>query len=308
MTTTEDRPVIAPELADLLLAAELVVTSQHASAAMLQRKLRTGWDDTCAILDDLAEAGVVSGGGPGDRTVLVAPDDLAEVLARIADASQDDLADPPASQPLVSLVKPGVDLACRPDDDLELRPRADLAWPGVDQLDARPLLVTRVRQATARGLVTVVDQPVVARGLAVTRQAPRAGARLVIWTPRGAVRGVVASREWLFATRSAAMVGRLADSDHPEWHKAAHELKELHERLATRRWVVGAGAGVAVLAGLAWWASSVFAGLLAVIVAVGVLALARPVCREPKELAVCARWWRSGWAGWRGTSGPTWRD
>lgn len=299
MTTTEDRPVIAPELADLLLAAELVVTSQHASAAMLQRKLRTGWDDTCAILDDLAEAGVVSGGGPGDRTVLVAPDDLAEVLARIADASQDDLADPPASQPLVSLVKPGVDLACRPDDDLELRPRADLAWPGVDQLDARPLLVTRVRQATARGLVTVVDQPVVARGLAVTRQAPRAGARLVIWTPRGAVRGVVASREWLFATRSAAMVGRLADSDHPEWHKAAHELKELHERLATRRWVVGAGAGVAVLAGLAWWASSVFAGLLAVIVAVGVLALARPVCREPKELAVCALVALGlGWLAW----------
>lgn len=184
--------------------------------------------------------------------------------------------------------------------DLVKRPPVDLAWPDDDeQLDDRPLLVTRVRQATARGLVTVADQPAVIRARAVTRQAPRAGVRLVIWTPRGAKRGVEWSREWLFGTRSAAMVARLADTDHPDWHKAAAELGKLHARLATRRWVVGCVAGAALLAVLAWQAPRVFAGLLAVAVAVGALALARPVCRDPKELAGCVIVALGlGWVAW----------
>lgn len=291
MTTTEDRPVVDLDAASLAVIVEAVVAAGYGSQKLVQRKLRLAWAECPDVLDELAGLGVL--GEPdaeGTWSTLVDAAGAAAILARLADPGEPD-DEPVPGEPLVSLVKPATTLAVRPDDDLEVRPPGDLVWPEhhVDPASRQvQVLVTRARQAAARGLVTVVDQPVVVRGVAVTRQAPRAGVRLVAWTPRGAVRGAALSREWLFATRSQAMVGRLADQDHPDWHKSAAELAKLHERLATRRLVVGAGAGVAVLAALAWWAPPVFAGLLAVVVGAGVLALARPVCREPKELAVCA--------------------
>lgn len=279
MTTTEDRPVVDLDAASLAVIVEAVVAAGYGSQKLVQRKLRLAWSACPDVLDELAGLGILGQSDvEGTWPTLVDAEQAGVILARLAEPVRAELAVEPVDGPGVDLVKhpadpgggnddePGVDLAVRPDNDL----------------------VTRVRQATARGLVTVADQPVVQRGVAVSRQAPKAGVRLVIWTPRGAVRGVALGREWLFATRSAAMVGRLADQDHPDWHKSADQLGKLHDRLATRRLAVGAAAGVAVLVALAWWAPQVFAGVLAAVVGAGVLALARPVCRAPKELAVCA--------------------
>lgn len=197
-----------------------------------------------------------------------------------------------------------VDLAKHnPDDasddetgaELELRPLGEVEqWTPTVQT-----LVVRARQAAARSMVTVVDTPAVARSLAVTRQAPRAGARLVVWSPRGARRAVGLARDWLFATHAAAHVARLADADHPEWAKASGQLDNTVARLATRRWVVGVAVALAVLAALAWWAPGAFAGLLGIAALAGVGALAYPVCRTPGQVAACAAVALGlGWVAW----------
>jgi len=197
-----------------------------------------------------------------------------------------------------------VDLAKHnPDDasddetgaELELRPLGEVEqWTPTVQT-----LVVRARQAAARSMVTVVDTPAVARSLAVTRQAPKAGARLVVWSPRGARRAVGLARDWLFATHAAAHVARLADADHPEWAKASGQLDNTVARLATRRWVVGVAVALAVLAALAWWAPGAFAGLLGIAALAGVGALAYPVCRTPGQVAACAAVALGlGWVAW----------
>ena len=78
-------PVATGEDLELLLAAaELVITSQFASTAMLQRKLRIGFAKATRIAELLEEHGVLGRAlGPKGKEVLVDPDGLPEVLAQL---------------------------------------------------------------------------------------------------------------------------------------------------------------------------------------------------------------------------------
>lgn len=72
------------DLALLVEAAGLVVESQFASGAMLQRKLRVGFVTAGRLLIELARFGVITApGGTGSREVITRPDQLAAVQQRI---------------------------------------------------------------------------------------------------------------------------------------------------------------------------------------------------------------------------------
>lgn len=78
-------PAIDPEL--LVTAAELVISTQFGSTSMLQRKLRTGYALSCALMDALESLGVVGPGmGHQARDARVKPDALDAVTARIRGA------------------------------------------------------------------------------------------------------------------------------------------------------------------------------------------------------------------------------
>jgi S-DNA-T family DNA segregation ATPase FtsK/SpoIIIE len=282
-------------------AAQMVIVAGHASPAMLSRKMRLGDGLVCDLLAELEDLDVV---GPEkadrSRVVLADPGHLDEVLARIADlaggASEGGDEDDPGIDgvaPPVSLVKPdhhtnagddagashdeddwyddepGGELVLRPDDDLMPYQRLHLV-PAGRQVQT---LVVRARQATARATVLVVDQPAVAKGLAITRQAPRAGGRLLIWTPRGASRAAAMVASWVTDSRSSALLEKHAEAGEGEAYARVADAR-LKANLAGRRATVATVASVVVLLGLAWWAPTVFAGALASLAFAAGLALA----------------------------------
>ena len=298
-----------PEM--LAVAAELVITSQVGSRSMLQRKLRVGYAVITQIMADLETLGVVGPEEGGKaRDVLPDPEDLPGVLEAIARRHQESLEEAPEEVPevtgevalevldddqdeaenlasearlegaledqpdaeLVSLVKPGAALVIRPDDDLEVRPAGALVWPGDDlEVDTRPTLVVRARQATARAGVVIADKPAVAKSVAVGRQLPHVSLHLIIYSPRGLARAVALWRAWLVDQETLDLLAHHADNkegaDYEKVMKARGE-----KNLASRRWLSAITVGVLALLGMAWWARHAFAGVLGIAVFVALVA------------------------------------
>ncbi|MFD5899658.1 DNA translocase FtsK [Streptomyces sp. NPDC060366] len=86
MTEIDERPATNGQARNKVIdAAELVVSTQFGSTSMLQRKMRVGFAEACALMDRLHDLDIV---GPSDgskaRKVLVKTWDLPDFLERLA--------------------------------------------------------------------------------------------------------------------------------------------------------------------------------------------------------------------------------
>ncbi|WP_245967070.1 DNA translocase FtsK [Sphaerisporangium album] len=151
-TAAADGPSRPPVDRDLLLqAVELVVTHQYASAAMLQRKLRIGFQDAGRLLDAMEHGGIV--GPPGEDgayEVKASPGALPLALAMVLGdpetgrigLGQDDQEDPDDEDDVKNVATeylktddPDPAVTAGPDDDIPDIPDGEPPWrfapPGV---------------------------------------------------------------------------------------------------------------------------------------------------------------------------------
>lgn len=107
----------------LCVAAELVISVQHASAQMLARKMRIEATYAERLMDLLEDRGVVgAAGADGKRDVLIRPEELEATVAGLADA---DAEDGNAFEEAVSTPDPSPDMHVDVDDDAAVAPPAD---------------------------------------------------------------------------------------------------------------------------------------------------------------------------------------
>lgn len=155
--------------------------------------------------------------------------------------------------------------------DIEVRPRGWLV-PLAKAVEARDMVV-RARQATARAAIVVVDQPLVSRTVDVGRQLPAAGGRVVIYAPRGVVRAVCGYVDWLRDADSLTLLAHHAEAKDAEAYAKTMKAREALD-LPRRRVVNAILLALLAVLGMAWWLPRAFGGVLAVVVFVGLVALA----------------------------------
>ncbi len=141
MTTLEDRPAV--DLAELALAAEVVVSAGYGSQRLVQRKLRVAWEHAAALLASLEAGGILD--GPDDEgtwPVLVDAGEAGVILAELAEPEPAELADERGDLADEGVADgAGVDLVkhpANPGDDEDDEPGDELAWPDLEVADASP--------------------------------------------------------------------------------------------------------------------------------------------------------------------------
>ena len=122
-------PVATGEDLELLLtAAELIITSQFGSTAMLQRKLRVGFAKATRITELLEEQKILGRArGSKGREVLVEPDELPAVLAQLRGEAPQTPAEPPAqAAPAQPVETPAKRRRPRPSENVRFVPTDDV--------------------------------------------------------------------------------------------------------------------------------------------------------------------------------------
>jgi Ftsk gamma domain len=92
-----DFPEVERDPSLLLAAAEMVISTQFASASMVQRKLRIGFEKAARLMDQLEARGLIGPRiGTKTRDILVRPEDLPAVLEAIRGPQPAETPDEPA--------------------------------------------------------------------------------------------------------------------------------------------------------------------------------------------------------------------
>ena len=156
----DEHQEFATDFAELLGdAAALVITTQHASPAMLQRKLRIAFQDALRVLEALQRKDIVGPPAPGgdNRPVLVAADDRAapgivEMLRARGDVVTEALARTDDPDPAIT---------AGPDDDIRQPTaqeaealHADSPTAKMHPADARDLVYAWLRHRHQAGALT----------------------------------------------------------------------------------------------------------------------------------------------------------